>query len=221
MNSVSDYCQHGQGLAEQIARQTRGASRPPWDAQDCQSRQPPSTDSHGNLSKVVPLHLAHVPLGTLCWPELDAHELECTCCSGSRDIEKGLLEEDEHNHYSQRAPWLRAGVLGANDGLVSSLSYGRTYAKAGRLSTVLLLYNASRFSSSAALCRGSATWLQVSVASLMMGVEGGSSVLHSVVLAGLAGLVGGALSMVSCACCRGATDDMKSWSGFCNVMLVC
>eukprot|EP00891_Asterochloris_glomerata_P009038 jgi/Astpho2/9038/Aster-02700 len=72
--------------------------------------------------------------------------------SGSRDIEKGLLEEDEHNHYSQRAPWLRAGVLGANDGLVS-------------------------------------------VASLMMGVEGGSSALHSVVLAGLAGLVGGALSM--------------------------
>ena len=59
---------------------------------------------------------------------------------------------DEHEHYSQRAPWLRAGVLGANDGLVS-------------------------------------------VASLMLGVEGGSNELHNVVLAGVAGLVAGALSM--------------------------
>lgn len=59
---------------------------------------------------------------------------------------------DEHEHYSGRAPWLRAGVLGANDGLVS-------------------------------------------VASLMLGVEGGSNELHNVVLAGVAGLVAGALSM--------------------------
>ena len=72
-----------------------------------------------------------------------------------------------------------------------------------------LLCNPSRCSSSAALCREAATWLQVSVASLMMGVEGGSSALHSVVLAGLAGLVGGALSMVSCACCRGATHGAR------------
>jgi vacuolar iron transporter family protein len=28
-------------------------------------------------------------------------------------------EDDEHEHYSHRAPWLRAFVLGANDGLVS------------------------------------------------------------------------------------------------------
>ena len=27
--------------------------------------------------------------------------------------------EDEHKHYSDRGQWLRAGVLGANDGLVS------------------------------------------------------------------------------------------------------
>ena len=59
---------------------------------------------------------------------------------------------DEHDHFSQRAPWLRAGVLGANDGLVS-------------------------------------------VASLMLGVGGGSDSLHIVVLAGVAGLIGGALSM--------------------------
>jgi len=59
---------------------------------------------------------------------------------------------DEHEHFSHRAPWLRAGVLGANDGLVS-------------------------------------------VASLMLGVGGGSDSLHLVVLAGVAGLVGGALSM--------------------------
>lgn len=28
-------------------------------------------------------------------------------------------EDDEHQHYSHRAPWLRAFILGANDGLVS------------------------------------------------------------------------------------------------------
>ena len=68
------------------------------------------------------------------------------------DVTSPLLEPDEHQHFSQRAPWLRAGVLGANDGLVS-------------------------------------------VASLMIGVGGGSSALHYMILAGLAGLVGGALSM--------------------------
>jgi VIT1/CCC1 family predicted Fe2+/Mn2+ transporter len=31
-------------------------------------------------------------------------------------------EEDEHQHFSHRAPWLRAFVLGANDGLVSNAS---------------------------------------------------------------------------------------------------
>lgn len=31
-------------------------------------------------------------------------------------------EDDEHVHYSHRAPWLRAFVLGANDGLVSVAS---------------------------------------------------------------------------------------------------
>ena len=55
-------------------------------------------------------------------------------------------------HHSNRAPWLRALVLGANDGLVS-------------------------------------------VASLMMGVGGGTSDLPTLRLAGVAGLVGGALSM--------------------------
>ena len=30
--------------------------------------------------------------------------------------------DDEHEHYAHRAPWLRAGVLGANDGLVSTAS---------------------------------------------------------------------------------------------------
>ena len=70
----------------------------------------------------------------------------------SADATSPLLEPDEHHHFSQRAPWLRAGVLGATDGLVS-------------------------------------------VASLMIGVGGGSSALHLMILAGLAGLVGGALSM--------------------------
>jgi hypothetical protein len=31
-------------------------------------------------------------------------------------------DDDEHVHYSHRAPWLRATVLGANDGLVSTAS---------------------------------------------------------------------------------------------------
>ena len=80
-------------------------------------------------------------------------DLEAQKASAEKvDISSPLLEPDEHDHFSQRAPWLRAGVLGANDGLVS-------------------------------------------VASLMIGVGGGSSALHFMILAGLAGLVGGALSM--------------------------
>ena len=58
----------------------------------------------------------------------------------------------QHVHYSHRAPWLRAAVLGANDGLVST-------------------------------------------ASLMLGVGGGTESLRALVLAGVAGLVAGALSM--------------------------
>lgn len=42
-------------------------------------------------------------------------------------------DNDEHQHYSHRAPWLRAFVLGANDGLVSvaSLMLGVGAASAG------------------------------------------------------------------------------------------
>lgn len=35
------------------------------------------------------------------------------------DIKEPLLEQDEHEHFSHRSPWLRAFVLGALDGLVS------------------------------------------------------------------------------------------------------
>jgi VIT family len=31
-----------------------------------------------------------------------------------------IMEEDDHIHYSNRSGWLRAAVLGANDGLVST-----------------------------------------------------------------------------------------------------
>ena len=61
-------------------------------------------------------------------------------------------KQKQHVHYSHRAPWLRAAVLGANDGLVST-------------------------------------------ASLMLGVGGGTESLRALVLAGVAGLVAGALSM--------------------------
>ncbi|KAL4458243.1 hypothetical protein ABPG75_013108 [Micractinium tetrahymenae] len=62
------------------------------------------------------------------------------------------MEEHPHPHHSHRAPWLRAFVLGANDGLVST-------------------------------------------SSLIMGVGAASSDHHTVILSGVAGLVGGALSM--------------------------
>ena len=55
-----------------------------------------------------------------------------------------------HEHYSDRAPWLRAAVLGANDGLVS-------------------------------------------VASIMLGVSGGSKDKHTLILSGLSALVAGTL----------------------------
>nr|QKY15158.1 vacuolar iron transporter family (VIT) [Polytomella parva] len=65
-----------------------------------------------------------------------------------------LIEDDgdEHIHYSHRSAWLRAFVLGANDGLVS-------------------------------------------VASLMLGVGGGTSNLSTLRLAGIASWIAGALSM--------------------------
>lgn len=81
---------------------------------------------------------------------------------------------DEHQHFSQRAPWLRAGVLGANDGLVS-------------------------------------------VASLMLGVEGGTNELHPVVLAGVAGLVAGALSM---AVGEFVSVSSQRWLPSCSATLV-
>ncbi|KAF8063870.1 vacuolar iron transporter 4 [Scenedesmus sp. PABB004] len=70
----------------------------------------------------------------------------------------GAEVDDEHVHYSHRAPWLRAFVLGANDGLVST-------------------------------------------ASLMLGVGAGAGegagALRAMQLAGVAGLVAGALSMAA------------------------
>ena len=84
--------------------------------------------------------------------DVEAQDREVAKTVESVDATSPLLDPDEHDHFSHRAPWLRAGILGANDGLVS-------------------------------------------VASLMIGVGGGSSALHIMILAGLAGLVGGALSM--------------------------
>lgn len=67
---------------------------------------------------------------------------EATSPKNSDDMEK------YHEHYSDRAPWLRAAVLGANDGLVS-------------------------------------------VASIMLGVSGGSQDKHTLLLSGLSALVAG------------------------------
>lgn len=60
----------------------------------------------------------------------------------------------EHQHFSHRTGWLRAAVLGANDGIVST-------------------------------------------ASLLVGVAGAGSDAHTVLLAGTAGLVAGAMSMAA------------------------
>ena len=68
---------------------------------------------------------------------------------------KGSAElEEYHQHYSDRAPWLRAAVLGANDGLVS-------------------------------------------VASIMLGVSGGSQDKHTLLLSGLSALVAGKAPVLS------------------------
>jgi VIT1/CCC1 family predicted Fe2+/Mn2+ transporter len=64
----------------------------------------------------------------------------------------GSAPPHPHAHYSHRAPWLRAAVLGAMDGVGS-------------------------------------------IASLLMGVQGGSASAHTTLLAGASGAVAGALSM--------------------------
>jgi vacuolar iron transporter family protein len=58
------------------------------------------------------------------------------------------------NHRSEKIGWLRAGVLGADDGILST-------------------------------------------ASLVVGVAAAGSTRHQVLLAGIAGLIGGALSMAA------------------------
>jgi VIT1/CCC1 family predicted Fe2+/Mn2+ transporter len=66
--------------------------------------------------------------------------------------ENGLHEEPHREGVAQRLNWLRAGVLGANDGIVS-------------------------------------------VAAIVVGVAGATSAFAPILTAGLAGLVGGAVSM--------------------------
>lgn len=78
--------------------------------------------------------------------------------------------EQYHQHYSDRAPWLRAAVLGANDGLVS-------------------------------------------VASIMLGVSGGSQDKHTLLLTGLSALVAGenAVSLVSMTCVTRAQPQSQGY----------
>lgn len=75
----------------------------------------------------------------------------------SEDLEK------YHQHYSDRAPWLRAAVLGANDGLVS-------------------------------------------VASIMLGVSGGSQDKHTLILSGVSALVAGGPHVLSIVFCWSVSD---------------
>lgn len=54
----------------------------------------------------------------LCW-QSDLPNIGHRRCNF---LMSGRYDCDEHAHYSDRAPWLRAAVLGANDGLVSVAS---------------------------------------------------------------------------------------------------
>ncbi|KAJ1564300.1 hypothetical protein HK096_008691, partial [Nowakowskiella sp. JEL0078] len=76
----------------------------------------------------------------------DADDISCLPSNPHLDKLHG------HQHYSHRAPWLRAALLGANDGLVST-------------------------------------------SSLMLGIAGASTKKNYMLLAGVAGLTAGALSM--------------------------
>lgn len=51
----------------------------------------------------------------------DAFHRVLTAKGGPRQVSgcQEVCRRDEHTHYVNRSPWLRAAVLGANDGLVS------------------------------------------------------------------------------------------------------
>ncbi|KAJ7543017.1 hypothetical protein O6H91_09G022300 [Diphasiastrum complanatum] len=65
--------------------------------------------------------------------------MEFQAVSTSISHSKDPLHPDGHHHFSQRAPWLRALTLGANDGLVSiaSLMLGVSAVKYDRKEMVL------------------------------------------------------------------------------------
>eukprot|EP00475_Leptophrys_vorax_P038107 TRINITY_DN6660_c0_g1_i1.p1 TRINITY_DN6660_c0_g1~~TRINITY_DN6660_c0_g1_i1.p1 ORF type:complete len:268 (-),score=77.50 TRINITY_DN6660_c0_g1_i1:794-1597(-) len=86
--------------------------------------------------------LEQPPKASLAFPADEENEID------PDKLDATMIE----HHYSHRGGWLRAAVLGANDGLVS-------------------------------------------VASLMMGIGGGTTDRNTLILAGLAGLVGGSMSM--------------------------
>ncbi len=66
-----------------------------------------------------------------------------------------MSEPDEHTHYSQRAPWLRAAVLGANDGLTSTAGLLMGFGAAGVNTRTLLLAGVSGLVSGAlSMCIG-------------------------------------------------------------------
>ena len=87
------------------ARGPRGARHPV-------SRRP--VHEHGPGHRSVP-HDAEAP------PPVGAAPHAAVAAA---DAAKALSDDgdDEHEHYAHRAPWLRAGVLGANDGLVATAS---------------------------------------------------------------------------------------------------
>lgn len=66
-----------------------------------------------------------------------------------------MTDKDEHTHYSQRAPWLRAAVLGANDGLTSMAGLLMGFGAAGVSTKTLVLAGVSGLVSGAlSMCIG-------------------------------------------------------------------
>lgn len=89
----------------------------------------PRTRSHSPVlaGRLQPIDIPEACLCSCC----SAVALSAKTTSGGLFAFFGLISDDapphrydcdEHDHYSDRAPWLRAAVLGANDGLVSVAS---------------------------------------------------------------------------------------------------
>ena len=97
-------------------------------------------------------------------------------------------------HRTHRIGWLRAAVLGANDGIVSTASLVLGVAAAGANSQGILVAGVAGLVAGA---MSMAAGEYVSVSSLIVGVAAADPNPSAVVIAGVAGLCAGAMSMAA------------------------